>query len=160
MEHVPITSILTVDFAELLSLLGGSVPVNANALESAASLKRLEKAIEAASKKVVGAANAAYMDVGGAMKLEHGVTVKPYTKRGSWTYSDELEKLEMELKVRKEAERANGTATETPAEIDPAKDRLFSVTAPLTITADDSEDLLDAAAILSKPATADIASPA
>jgi hypothetical protein len=149
--HMPVTPILVEDFAVLLRTLGGGNKVAHDHLEAMASLKRLENAVKKASTELTPYANAEFKGREGTIPLEGGASIKKYTKPGKWIFPDNIQQREHELNVLKDEAKASGTARQEEADIDPAKDRTFSVSAPVRVTQEDMPELLDAAKTLSKP---------
>jgi len=144
---LPMTPVLVRDFAVLLASLGVSETLPDGWLEGMASLKRLENAIDIAKAGLIPHANEVFK----TGVLESGATLKNYKKSGKWKFSALTEQRQHELKVLMDLEKANGTAKNTPAPCDPTKDRLFSVSAPVTFSEADREELLDASQTLLQP---------
>lgn len=151
-QHLPITPVLIEDFALMLRTLGGGNQVGHDHLEVMASLKRLEKAVKKAASELLPYANAEFEKVGGEMTLESGAVVKQYTKPGKWVFPAHIQERDDELTALKNAAKKDGSARQEEVEIDPAKDRTFSISAAVNINKVDMLDLIDASETLLKRA--------
>lgn len=147
MQHLPITPQLVDDFAELLEVLGSGT--SEYAIDSMISIKRLDKALKKAKASLMAKANEEFE--GQSLTLPSGIQVKKKSPQASYTYSDEIQRLEVKLNAMKEAARERGAAKKE-TQFDPSSHQSFSLVVPFNIHADDEKDLLDAARTLKQSA--------
>ena len=101
----------------------------ASPLQTFVILKKLEKIIKSAYVPVLRGANAEFLKLGGDnIALEVlGSKVSKYTKPAKWEFSNEVVKLEIDLKAKKDYEKATGVAKDVSEPIDEEKDARFQV---------------------------------
>ena len=94
------------------------------ALAAMATLKRMSASIDNMSDDVVPYANKEFSE--GASKFDD-FNVKKYTPKKVWKYSEEVENMEEELKVKRDMERKDGTALDVSKPFDALKSKMFSI---------------------------------
>ena len=94
------------------------------ALCAMAMLKRISNLVDNVSKDLVPYANREFSD--GPGKFDD-FSVKKYTPKKVWKYSEEVENKEAELKVLKESERKDGTAIDVSKPFNALESKMFSI---------------------------------